>query len=109
MSENKNISQDVVAHMAQLSRLAVSDEEKALFARQFGDILAYMDVLAQVDTLEQLLRDLVHARNDLARANGFDNFADYGDLAMQRRGTPLQPREPCHPHARRPARAQASP
>ena len=50
MSENKNISQDVVAHMAQLSRLAVSDEEKALFARQFGDILAYMDVLAQVDT-----------------------------------------------------------
>ena len=45
MSENKNISQDVVAHMARLSRLAVSDEEKALFARQFGDILAYMDVL----------------------------------------------------------------
>ena len=42
MSENKNISQDVVAHMAQLSRLAVSDEEKALFARQFGDILAYI-------------------------------------------------------------------
>ena len=43
-------------------------------------------VLAQADTLEQLLRDLIHARNDLARANGFDNFADYGDLAMQRIG-----------------------
>ena len=43
-------------------------------------------VLAQRDTLEQLLRDLVHAQNDLARANGFDNFADYGDLAMQRIG-----------------------
>ena len=43
-------------------------------------------VLAQGDTLEQLLRDLVHAQNDLARANGFDNFADYGDLAMQRIG-----------------------
>ena len=43
-------------------------------------------VLAQADTLEQLLRDLVRARNDLARANGFDNFADYGDLAMQRVG-----------------------
>ena len=41
MSENKNISQDVVAHMAQLSRLAVSDEEKALFARQFGDTVSY--------------------------------------------------------------------
>ena len=63
MSENKNISQDVVAHMAQLSRLAVSDEEKALFARQFGDILAYMDVLAQVDTsaVEPLYSPVSHA------------------------------------------------
>ena len=63
MSENKNISQDVVAHMARLSRLAVSDEEKALFARQFGDILAYMDVLAQVDTsaVEPLYSPVSHA------------------------------------------------
>lgn len=63
MSENKNISQDVVAHMAQLSRLAVSDEEKALFARQFGDILAYMDVLAQVDTsaVDPLYSPVSHA------------------------------------------------
>lgn len=63
MSENKNISQDVVAHMAQLSRLAVSDEEKALFSRQFGDILAYMDVLAQVDTsaVEPLYSPVSHA------------------------------------------------
>ena len=36
--------------------------------------------------LEQLLRDLVRARNELARANGFDHFSDYGDLAMQRLG-----------------------
>ena len=66
MSENKNISQDVVAHMAQLSRLAVSDEEKALFARQFGDILAYMDVLAQVDTsaVEPLYSPVTPMRDD---------------------------------------------
>ena len=31
-------------------------------------------------------RQLVHARIDLARANGFDSFADYGDLAQQRLG-----------------------
>lgn len=49
MSE-KTISQEDVAHMATLSRLTVTPDEQALFARQFGDILAYMDVLAQVDT-----------------------------------------------------------
>ncbi len=43
-------------------------------------------VLAQGDTLEAILRELVHARNDLARANGFDDFAAYGDLAMMRLG-----------------------
>lgn len=42
-------------------------------------------VLAQAEEMEALLRELIHARIDLARANGFDNFADYGDLAMMRR------------------------
>ena len=42
--------------------------------------------LENAEALEQLLRDLVHARNQLARENGFDNFADYGDLCMQRLG-----------------------
>ena len=56
------------------------DRRKAAFEAE------QQTVLAQADTLEQLLRDLVRARNDLARANGFDNFADYGDLAMQRVG-----------------------
>ena len=30
--------------------MSVSEEEQTLFARQMGDILAYMDVLARVDT-----------------------------------------------------------
>ena len=50
MAEPNNISREEVAHMAALSRLRVSDEEQKLFARQFGDILGYMDVLAQVNT-----------------------------------------------------------
>ena len=50
MAEHNSISREEVAHMAALSRLRVSDEEQKLFARQFGDILGYMDVLAQVDT-----------------------------------------------------------
>ncbi|MDY2929948.1 MAG: M3 family metallopeptidase, partial [Clostridiaceae bacterium] len=43
-------------------------------------------VLAQAEEMEALLRELIHARIDLARANGFDNFADYGDRAMMRLG-----------------------
>ena len=50
MADNKTISLEEVAHMATLSRLSVSEEEQTLFARQMGDILAYMDVLARVDT-----------------------------------------------------------
>lgn len=71
MSE-KTISQADVAHMATLSRLHVSPDEQALFARQFGDILAYMDVLAEVDTtgIEPLYSPVQHEgtlREDEAR------------------------------------------
>ena len=50
MADNKTLNLEEVSHMAALSRLSVSEEEQTLFARQMGDILAYMDVLAQVDT-----------------------------------------------------------
>ena len=43
-------------------------------------------VLENAGQLEDILRQLVLARIDLARANGFDGFADYGDLAQQRLG-----------------------
>lgn len=71
MSE-KTISQADVAHMATLSRLHISPDEQALFARQFGDILAYMDVLAEVDTtgIEPLYSPVQHEgalREDEAR------------------------------------------
>ena len=52
MADNKTISLEEVAHMGTLSRLSVTEEEQALFSRQMGDILAYMDVLARVDTNE---------------------------------------------------------
>lgn len=42
--------------------------------------------LENAGQLADILRQLVHARIDLARANGFDSFADYGDLAQQRLG-----------------------
>ena len=50
MAQNKGIGLKEVAHMAELSRLTVSEEEQTLFARQLDDILGYMYVLAKVDT-----------------------------------------------------------
>ena len=57
--------------MAQLSRLSVNEQEQELFARQLGDILGYMDVLAKVDTcaVEPLYSPVRHesaARQDVA-------------------------------------------
>lgn len=43
-------------------------------------------ILAKKDELAALLRQLVTARNDLAKANGFASYLDYGSLAMGRLG-----------------------
>jgi aspartyl-tRNA(Asn)/glutamyl-tRNA(Gln) amidotransferase subunit C len=43
-------SRDEIARVARLARLALSDEETDLFARQLGDILAYAQQIAAVDT-----------------------------------------------------------
>lgn len=69
--EGQTVDTGSVEAMARLSRLEVSEDEKALFARQFGDILAYMDVLAKVSTdgVEPLYSPAGHAfsaRSDLA-------------------------------------------
>ena len=57
------VSREEVRHMAALSRLAVTEEEERLFARQFGDILAHMALLSKVDTegVEPLYSPLAHA------------------------------------------------
>jgi aspartyl-tRNA(Asn)/glutamyl-tRNA(Gln) amidotransferase subunit C len=38
-----------IDYLANLARLALTDEEKARFARQLGDILHYVEKLGQVD------------------------------------------------------------
>lgn len=43
-------SRGEIAHVARLARLALSPEEVDLFARQLGDILAYAQQIAAVDT-----------------------------------------------------------
>lgn len=48
--ELKPLPADIVHHMAQLSRLVLTDSETEKFARQFASILDYMAVLEKVDT-----------------------------------------------------------
>jgi len=44
------ISKEQVEHVAKLARLEVSEDEKAMFARQLSAILTHMDQLKEVDT-----------------------------------------------------------
>lgn len=46
------LSVEEVARIAQLARLALTDGELQLFARQLADILAYAEQLRAVDTTE---------------------------------------------------------
>lgn len=44
------ISSESIKHIAQLSRLSFSDTEIEQFTEQLGDILNYVDQLAELDT-----------------------------------------------------------
>lgn len=46
------ITREQVEHVAKLARLAVSEEEKVLFARQLSSILTYVETLNRVDTAQ---------------------------------------------------------
>lgn len=68
------ISSDDVIKMASLARLHVDAPTQERFARQFGDILQYMDVLRGVDTegVEPLYSPVQHetaTRPDVARSH----------------------------------------
>jgi aspartyl-tRNA(Asn)/glutamyl-tRNA(Gln) amidotransferase subunit C len=41
-----------VAHIAELSKLSLSDEEKEKFATQLSSVLSFVDQLAKVDTAD---------------------------------------------------------
>jgi aspartyl-tRNA(Asn)/glutamyl-tRNA(Gln) amidotransferase subunit C len=44
------ITREQVEYVAKLARLAVSEEEKALFSRQLSSILTYVETLNRVET-----------------------------------------------------------
>ena len=74
------------------SLLKLSKEQLRLRRQKIGMIFQHFNLLEQQTVLENagqladILRQLVLAHIDLARANGFDSFAHYGDLAQQRLG-----------------------
>ncbi len=44
------ISREQVEHIAELARLALSEDEISMYAEQLSDILAYVEQLSAVDT-----------------------------------------------------------
>ena len=44
------LEKEQVRHVAQLSRLNLSDAEEEMYAQQLGDILEYIDTLNELDT-----------------------------------------------------------
>ena len=60
-----------VQNMAKLARLQIDEETQELFAKQFADIISYMDILSEVDTkgIEPLYSPCLHKavlREDVA-------------------------------------------
>jgi aspartyl-tRNA(Asn)/glutamyl-tRNA(Gln) amidotransferase subunit C len=57
------ITRETVAHMAELAKLELDEAMQERFARQFSDILRYMDVLNTVDTqgVEALYQPVQHS------------------------------------------------
>ena len=45
-----SLDREIVEHVARLARLALSEDEKVMFARQLGEVLMYMERLNEVDT-----------------------------------------------------------
>jgi aspartyl-tRNA(Asn)/glutamyl-tRNA(Gln) amidotransferase subunit C len=49
---DRRVDDEEVRHVASLARVDLDDEEVALFAEQFGDILDYFDALDEVPEVE---------------------------------------------------------
>jgi len=57
--EQGEIKEDLIRHIALISRIELTDEQVSRFGRQFADILAYVDKLKELDT--QGVEPMAHA------------------------------------------------
>jgi aspartyl-tRNA(Asn)/glutamyl-tRNA(Gln) amidotransferase subunit C len=82
------VTEEAVEHVARLARLSLTDEERHLFARQLGEILAWAESLQALDTSDvppmshpseaQALRD-DEPREGLDRRQAFDSAPEAAD------------------------------
>ena len=63
------LTREEVERIAALAHLALTEEEKDLFARQLGEVLAYVDELRRVDTSGVSPTTHVLARHSTLRAD----------------------------------------
>ena len=63
------ISRDEIAHLALLSRLALSDEEIDTFAAQIDDIIGYVSHVQDVDTTGVTPMSHPHAQRTMMRVD----------------------------------------
>ena len=80
------ITREQVEHVAKLARLAIGEEEKALFARQLSSILTYAQTINRLDTssveptshvipIQNVFRE-DEVRPSLSREQAFANAPD---------------------------------
>ena len=60
------ITKEEVAHVAHLAHLALDEAAMERFAKQIGEVLAYVELLDQVDT-----RDVQPMSHTISRSNAF--------------------------------------
>ncbi|MDY6050051.1 MAG: Asp-tRNA(Asn)/Glu-tRNA(Gln) amidotransferase subunit GatC [Corynebacterium sp.] len=66
------ISREEIAHLALLSRLALSDEEIDTFASQIDDIIGYVSHVQDVDTDGVTPMSHPHAQRTMMRADAME-------------------------------------
>jgi aspartyl-tRNA(Asn)/glutamyl-tRNA(Gln) amidotransferase subunit C len=76
------IDQKTIEHIAELSRLELSEEEIQKKIQELGDILNYVDVLQEVDTSEAETAD--GGTRDLENKWREDEVFDFGEESAEK-------------------------
>jgi len=88
-SEKALLSTDAVRRIARLARLSLSDDEVEVFARELSDILAYVNLLQEVDTENVRVTNQVTGLSNVMREDAVvscENPEEIIELAPEHEG-----------------------